>query len=106
MYLQSFSKSYNSSNFIFINLVDVIITEVYTAKYSKVNGYFYYKIGNNNIKMKIDNGGSGYHYKRYNISKGDTLPKVRVKIYQKYRNNNKDGFVTSDINIEEYLIND
>jgi len=78
----------------------VHITEVYTAKRSKVYGYIIYK----NIKLPIDNGGSGYHYKKYNLSQGDTLPNTRVTIYQKFINGKKDIIYTSELDVSWYEI--
>lgn len=73
----------------------VHITEVYTAKHSKVNGYIIYK----NTKLPIDNGSSGYHYKKYNLSQGDTLPNTRVTIYQRFVNGKKDIIYTSELDV-------
>ena len=52
------------------------IQDITTYKYSGVKGYIIY----NGIKVHVDNGLSGYHYKKYKLSEGQTI-KVTVNIY-------------------------
>lgn len=53
------------------------VTDIVTAKRSKVVGYINYK----GILVKIDNGLSGYYHKKYNLSVGDI---ITVKLYVSY----------------------
>ncbi len=75
---------------------DFYITNTYTAKYSKVIGYVKYK----DLILYADNGNSGYYYKKYNLSAGDTV-KVTLDVYKTWEGR---GLVltTSDIDLSEY----
>ena len=69
-------KKDNTIKYDFINTT-FYVTNVSTAKYSKIEGYIIYK----DILLHCDNDLSGYYYKKYNINRGDKI-KVDVKIYQ------------------------
>lgn len=71
-------------------------------KYSKVQGYVYY----HGIKIEVDNGNTGYYYKKYKIKPGDII-NVQVTIYQKYAfttNPYSDDIVlhASEIDVNKY----
>jgi len=81
------------------------ITKVSTFKYSKVQGYIYYK----GIKLEINNGNSGYYYKKYNLKSGDVII-TNITIYKRlyyamdpYKNDLI--LSTSDIDVTNYEIN-
>ena len=77
-----------------VNFVDV--TETYKAKYSKVKGYIIY----DNLKIPIDNGNKGYHYKDYNLNVGDKI-ETSIDIYY-YSSNYGYELVFGDINLSNY----
>jgi hypothetical protein len=85
-------------------ITDVYITDVFKAKYSKIQGYIYY----NNIKLEIDNGNSGYYYKNYSIKAGQKI-KRSVIVYQRYyftTDPYKNDIIlsTSDIDFSDFVI--
>lgn len=75
------------------------VTDVYKAKYSRVEGYVVYK----GILLYTSNGGSGYYYKDYNLNKGNVID-VDVTIYLKpYRNG---MFIyAGDLDLNKFEIN-
>lgn len=85
-------------------ITDVYITDVFKAKYSKIQGYIYY----NNIKLEIDNGNSGYYYKNYSIKVGQKI-KRSVIVYQRFYITNdpyKNDIIlsTSDIDFSDFVV--
>lgn len=83
---------------------EIYITKVQKAKYSKIQGYFYW----HGIKLEVTNGNSGYHYKTYNLKEGDVI-KANIIIYQQIYSTTdpyKDDIIlsTSDIKAEIYEI--
>jgi hypothetical protein len=102
----SFGCTNNTSKPICYETVNtsVYITNVFTAKYSKVQGYIYYR----NFKLDIDNGNTGYYYKKYNLTSGDII-NGNVTIYQQsYYSNNpyKNDLIlsTSEVDFSKYEI--
>lgn len=91
--LQSCS-SFESTPIDTIN-TNVYITNVSTAKYSRVEGYIIYK----NQKIFVNNGSSGYYYKNYNIRIGECLPNQRITIY-KVKSFNEISYKSSDIDVK------
>jgi hypothetical protein len=77
-------------------IADVYIYKMYTGKYSKVEGYFMYR----GLKMYIDNGNSGYHYKKYNLWEGRII-RTQITVYQNYEG---DRLILSpsDLNVSMY----
>ena len=92
--LQSCMSSFKTSRIDTIN-TNVYVTNVYTAKYSRVEGYIIYK----NQKIFVNNGSSGYYYKKYNIHIGECLPNQRITIY-KVKSSNEITYKGSDIDIK------
>jgi len=75
---------------------DVYIYKMYTGKYSKVYGYFMYR----GLKMYIDNGNSGYHYKKYNLWEGRII-RTQITVYQNYEGDRL-ILTPSDLNLSMY----
>ncbi len=75
------------------------ITGVYKAKYSKVKGYIIY----NGIKVPIDNGNEGYHYKDYNLRNGQNID-VKLNIYYYSRAYGYE-LVFDDVDVSRYVLN-
>ena len=75
---------------------DFYITDVNVYKYSKVKGYIIY----NNIKVPIDNGNTGYYYKKYNRKPGDILKSHIILNY--FSTNYGYEIVFGDVNISKF----
>ena len=54
----------------------VTITHVSVGKYTRIEGFIDYY----DIRIPIDNGGTGYYYKEYSLKEGDRVQKT-VTIY-------------------------
>lgn len=72
------------------------VTEVYKAKYSRVEGYIFY----NGIQIPADNGSSGYYYKEYYLKPGDVIV-VYTYITKEYTENGVTLY-TSDLNLDQF----
>ena len=71
------AKSYSDRTGYDFITTDFYITDVYKAKYSRVEGYIIYK----GFTLHCDNGSSGYYYKDYNLKPGHKI-QIDVKICQ------------------------
>jgi hypothetical protein len=54
----------------------VTITHVSVSKYARVEGFIDYC----DIRIPVDNGGTGYYYKEYDLREGQRIPRT-VTIY-------------------------
>lgn len=54
----------------------VTITNVSVGKYTRVEGFIDYC----DIRIPVDNGGTGYYYKKYDLMEGQSIPRT-VTIY-------------------------
>ena len=75
------------------------ITDVHKAKYSKVKGYIIY----DGIKVPVDNGNEGYHYKDYNLRNGQNID-VKLNIYY-YSTAYGYNLVFGDVDVSRYVLN-
>ena len=101
-----FGCSGNKNNYNVLENINTncYITKVSKYKYSKIQGYIYYK----GIKLDIDNGNTGYYYKTYNLKEGDIIV-ANITVYQReYSSNNpyKNDLIlsTSDLDATKYEI--
>jgi hypothetical protein len=80
--------------------IDFHIKYINTMKYSKVRGYVFYK----GFKIYINNGNSGYYYKKYNLKENDII-KVNLNIYY-YDHSYSNGYETffGDVDLSKYEI--
>jgi hypothetical protein len=75
------------------------VNDTYKAKYSKVKGYIIYS----GIKVPIDNGNDGYHYKDYSLKVGDKI-EAKIDIYY-YSTNYGYELVFGDVDVSRYVLN-
>lgn len=75
---------------------DVVITDVTVSKYSVVKGI----VVHNGISMNVDNGTTGYYYKRYNLAPNQIIKQnLTFSYYNDYK-----GYVVmvNDLDVTQY----